>query len=98
MKFCLKLVCAFLSPITGKKHQLRVHMAALGAPILGDVLYRVVPQPTPQPAQQPTRTAHDYTEQVTDDYSAPMRLLAKHLSFVDPIDGTQRRFTSTRNL
>ncbi|HBK46889.1 MAG TPA: pseudouridine synthase [Xanthomonadaceae bacterium] len=28
-----------LSPQTGRKHQLRVHMAALGAPILGDDLY-----------------------------------------------------------
>jgi tRNA pseudouridine32 synthase/23S rRNA pseudouridine746 synthase len=28
-----------LTPVTGKKHQLRVHLAALGAPILGDRLY-----------------------------------------------------------
>jgi tRNA pseudouridine32 synthase/23S rRNA pseudouridine746 synthase len=28
-----------LTPLTGRKHQLRVHMAALGAPILGDDLY-----------------------------------------------------------
>lgn len=28
-----------LTPITGKKHQLRVHMAALGAPILNDDFY-----------------------------------------------------------
>ena len=28
-----------LEPITGKKHQLRVHMAALGAPILNDAFY-----------------------------------------------------------
>lgn len=28
-----------LRPITGKKHQLRLHMAALGAPILHDTLY-----------------------------------------------------------
>ncbi len=28
-----------LTPVTGRKHQLRVHMAALGAPILGDRLY-----------------------------------------------------------
>jgi len=28
-----------LQPITGKKHQLRVHMAALGAPIWNDPLY-----------------------------------------------------------
>ncbi len=28
-----------LSPISGKRHQLRVHMAALGLPIVGDGLY-----------------------------------------------------------
>lgn len=28
-----------LYPVTGKKHQLRVHMAALGAPIINDALY-----------------------------------------------------------
>jgi tRNA pseudouridine32 synthase/23S rRNA pseudouridine746 synthase len=31
-----------LSPITGRKHQLRVHMAALGAPIANDPLYPVL--------------------------------------------------------
>lgn len=33
-----------LQPVTGRKHQLRVHMAALGAPILGDTYYpRLLP-------------------------------------------------------
>ncbi len=40
-----------LSPITGRKHQLRVHMAALGASILNDPLY---PTLTPE-------TAGDYS-------------------------------------
>lgn len=31
-----------LHPITGRKHQLRVHMAALGAPIVNDALYPVL--------------------------------------------------------
>ena len=28
-----------LNPVTGKRHQLRVHMAALGLPLVGDGLY-----------------------------------------------------------
>lgn len=35
-----------LRPVTGKKHQLRVHMAALGLPIVNDRMYPPV-QPTP---------------------------------------------------
>lgn len=39
----LEVKCALaryaLKPVTGKRHQLRVHMAALGLPILGDGLY-----------------------------------------------------------
>lgn len=31
--------CVELEPITGRTHQLRVHMAAIGHPILGDALY-----------------------------------------------------------
>jgi len=36
-----------LKPVTGKRHQLRVHMAALGVPIMGDGLY---PTLTPEGA------------------------------------------------
>ena len=32
-----------LEPLTGRSHQLRVHMAALGHPILGDMLYAPPP-------------------------------------------------------
>ena len=35
-----------LSPVTGKEHQLRVHMNALGVPILNDRMYPPV-SPTP---------------------------------------------------
>lgn len=41
-----------LSPVTGKKHQLRVHMAALGAPIRHDRFY---PQALPEAADDYTR-------------------------------------------
>jgi tRNA pseudouridine32 synthase/23S rRNA pseudouridine746 synthase len=36
-----------LVPATGQTHQLRVHMNALGVPILGDPLYPVVTGPVP---------------------------------------------------
>lgn len=65
-----------LTPITGRKHQLRVHMAALGAPIANDPLYPLLRHREP------------------GDYSAPLQLLAKRLSFVDPLDGRTRAFSS----
>lgn len=65
-----------LRPLTGRKHQLRVHLAALGMPIRNDPLYPVV-------------RPRDAT-----DYSRPLQLLARHLAFVDPLSGIERRFES----
>lgn len=39
MDICGDLARYRLHPVTGQRHQLRVHMAALGLPILGDGLY-----------------------------------------------------------
>ena len=69
-----------LAPVTGRKHQLRVHMAALGAPIRNDPLY-------PQ-----------LMDQAPDDPARPLKLLARSLAFVDPLDGTARRFESGQSL
>lgn len=69
-----------LRPITGRKHQLRVHMAALGAPIINDGVYPTLLQ------------------RATGDYAAPLQLLAKRLSFVDPLTGVERGFSSGRLL
>ncbi len=69
-----------LEPVTGRKHQLRVHMAALGAPILNDPLYPVLAAPAP------------------DDPARPLKLLARSLSFVDPLDDSLRMFESTLRL
>ena len=69
-----------LSPVTGKKHQLRVHMNALGLPILNDRMY-------PPVAETPD-----------DDYRLPLQLLAKNISFIDPLKGVTRVFTSELKL
>ena len=69
-----------LHPITGKKHQLRVHMAALGAPILNDPWYPTL------------------TERNIDDYQRPLKLLAKALTFLDPLSGERREFESRLHL
>lgn len=42
-----------LQPVTGRKHQLRVHMAALGAAILGDPLYPELQPPAPDDHRHP---------------------------------------------
>jgi tRNA pseudouridine32 synthase/23S rRNA pseudouridine746 synthase len=42
-----------LQPVTGRKHQLRVHMAALGAPIANDPLYPALADPAPDDPARP---------------------------------------------
>ena len=38
-----------LTPITGRSHQLRVHMLHIGHPIMGDKIYHPQPQRSPLP-------------------------------------------------
>ncbi len=65
-----------LHPHTGRKHQLRLHLSRLSAPILNDAFY---------PVALPCRG---------DDFSAPLQLLARSISFEDPLGGQPRRFDS----
>jgi tRNA pseudouridine32 synthase / 23S rRNA pseudouridine746 synthase len=44
-----------LFPRTGRKHQLRVHMAALGAPIIGDTLYPALAESSADDYRRPLR-------------------------------------------
>jgi tRNA pseudouridine32 synthase/23S rRNA pseudouridine746 synthase len=67
-------------PLTGRKHQVRLHLAALGIPILNDRLY---PELLPD---------------VPEEFSAPLKLLARSVSFQDPLTGLVRRFESEREL
>lgn len=57
-----------LMPVTGKRHQLRVHMAALGLPLRGDAFYPQVRDPAPgdysNPLQLLARTL-EFTDPVT---------------------------------
>jgi tRNA pseudouridine32 synthase / 23S rRNA pseudouridine746 synthase len=71
-----------LYPVTGKKHQLRVHLAALGAAICNDPFYPEV------------SAAAD----ATDDYGKPLKLLARGLDFIDPLSGAPRHFESRLSL
>ena len=61
-----------LHPVTGRKHQLRVHMAALGAPIINDDFY---PQCMPHPADDYSRPLQLLAQRVvfTDPLSGVSR-------------------------
>lgn len=69
-----------LRPITGMRHQLRVHMAALGLPLVHDGMYPVL------------------TPEGPPDFTQPLQLLARSLSFIDPLTGERREFHSQRSL
>ena len=71
-----------LRPLTGQKHQIRAHMAALDIPIVNDRIY---------PLLQPDTGAKQ-------DWNSPLKLLAKAISFVDPVTGRARSFENHRTL
>lgn len=71
-----------LEPVSGKRHQLRVHMMALGLPLEGDQFY-------------PTVLRGPDAE---EDFSNPLQLLAKRVAFTDPVTRTPREFVSALRL
>ena len=71
-----------LEPVSGKRHQLRVHMMALGLPLEGDQFY-------------PTVLRGPDAE---EDFSHPLQLLAKSVAFTDPVTGEARAFQSALRL
>lgn len=73
-----------LLPQSGRRHQLRAQMCALGLPIVGD---RIYPRLWPELAAD-----------ATPDYSCPLQLLARTMAFTDPISGQPRLFKSGAHL
>ncbi|MFJ2960338.1 pseudouridine synthase [Streptomyces sp. NPDC087270] len=74
-----------LRPLTGRTHQLRLHMQALGLPLLNDPIY-------------PEVWAEAAAEEGADPYARPLQLLARTLEFTDPLTGRELRFASARRL
>ena len=71
-----------LKPLTGKTHQLRLHMNSLGLPIKADPYW---------PVMRPDLLADQCPE-------LPLQLLAQRLEFTDPLTTERRVFTSRRRL
>lgn len=71
-----------LEPVSGKRHQLRVHMLALGLPLEGDLLY-------PEVLRKPD---------APEDFHQALQLLAQRIAFTDPVTGAERIFYSQRTL
>ena len=71
-----------LEPVTGKRHQLRVHMASMGIPIEGDPFYPILRRGIDEP----------------EDFSQPLQLLAHAVQFADPHTGQARAFQSQHRL
>ena len=65
-----------LHPLTGKTHQLRVHMNSMGIPIRYDNLYPSL------------------RDDAEDDFTKPLALVARSLSFIDPVSKEEQHFIS----
>ena len=72
-----KLAKFELEPMTGKTHQLRLHLGLIGSHIIGDRLY-----------------PECLTQRSPCNFDNPLQLLAKQLSFTDPISGEKQQFES----
>lgn len=90
-----------LHPVTGRKHQLRVHMQSIGAPIINDEWYGGLNEESLRTAGfSKSAQGADEVEaaQQQDVFAAPLQLLARSISFIDPVTRAYREFRSKRAL
>lgn len=89
-----------LLPLTGRKHQLRVHMRALGMPIENDAWYAADLQAAPDAGDGSWSMGGGSGSGPwpADDPTRPLQLLARAVEFRDPLDGRLRRYESRRVL
>jgi tRNA pseudouridine32 synthase/23S rRNA pseudouridine746 synthase len=71
-----------LKPLTGQRHQLRVHMNSLGLSLVGDQFYPIVKR----------------VESESEDFKQPLQLLANTVAFIDPLTRIKRQFSSLLEL
>ena len=77
-----------LEPETGRRHQLRMHMLAIGCPIVGDALYTAPSSTTCCSTENPLPRAN------AEDSSVRLHLHAAELGFVHPASQEWMTFTS----
>ncbi len=92
---CLPVTRVALKPITGRTHQLRVHCAALGHPIVGDPAYGIYGEASPNggileaymDSLSPNRASLELQRQLNAALPlvSTMCLHAKELSLMHPL-------------
>ena len=74
-----------LTPVTGRKHQLRAHMAAIGHPIIGDGKYG---------GEESRHANSGKSPALGGEFSAMLHLHARSIAFKNPFSGREVRIVA----